>query len=102
MAKATHRIVGGDESDVHDEPHVAGRRITVLRIAALVEAGEMEPEDVAEQFELPLADVYRALTYYHDHPEEMAAVKRQRERREERALEGGAVTLGEVLDDSAE
>jgi hypothetical protein len=26
-----------------------------------------------------VADVYRALTYYHDHPEEMRAVERQRE-----------------------
>lgn len=102
MAKATHHIVPGDESDIHDEPHVAGRRVTVLRIAALVEEGVMDPEEVAEQFELPLADVYRALTYYHDHPEEMAAVRQQRRRAEQRARERGARTLDEIVDEHTE
>jgi hypothetical protein len=30
--------------------------------------------------DLDVADVYRALTYYHDHPDEMRAVERERER----------------------
>lgn len=102
MAEATHRIVDGDESDVHDEPHLAGRRITVLRIASLVEEGEMDPDEVADQFELPIADVYRALTYYHDHPEVMDAAERKRERRERQARERGAPTIDELVDEHTE
>ena len=32
----------------------------------------MEPETVAVEFDLELADVYRALTYYYDNIDEMA------------------------------
>jgi hypothetical protein len=30
MAQATGRIVSGDVSEIHDEPHLEGRRVTVL------------------------------------------------------------------------
>jgi len=36
-------------------------------------------EDGADRHDIDVADVYRAFTYYHDHPEEMRAVERQRE-----------------------
>lgn len=80
MATTTSRIVPGEDSDIHDEPHLAGRRITVQAIHAQVHERGLEPEAVAERYELDLADVYRALTYYYDHPAEMAAVERRRER----------------------
>lgn len=38
----------------------------------------MEPRTVADRHDLDLADVYQALAYYHDNPEEMAVVERQR------------------------
>jgi uncharacterized protein (DUF433 family) len=65
--------------ELHDEPHIEGRRITVLFIQSRVEGRGLEPQTVADRHELDVADVYRALTYYHDHPEEMRAVERQRE-----------------------
>ncbi len=61
-----------------DEPHVEGRRVSVLNIQGQVEENGTDPETVAEQFEIDVADVYHALAYYHDHPEEMAAVERAR------------------------
>lgn len=56
----------------------------------------MEPETVADRHNLPLADVYRALTYYHDHPEEMERVERKRQEAIEEARERGVPTLGEI------
>lgn len=99
MAQATGRIVPGDESDVHDEPHLEGRRITVRGVVAAVEDRGLEPETVAEEYALPIADVYRALTYYYDHPEEMEAVERRRDEREASARKRGAKTLGEIRDE---
>jgi uncharacterized protein (DUF433 family) len=96
MAQATGRIVPGDDSEIHDEPHVEGRRVTVRAIVDRVEDAGLDPETVADQYDLALADVYRALTYYYDHPDEMAAVERRRRERERAAREEGAKSLDEI------
>ncbi|MFB6142395.1 MAG: DUF433 domain-containing protein [Halorientalis sp.] len=75
MSQTARRIV----REVHDEPHLEGRRITVRFVRAQVEDRGLDPRTVADRHDLDVADVYRALTYYHDHPEEMRAVERQRE-----------------------
>jgi uncharacterized protein (DUF433 family) len=75
MSQVTRRVV----RELHDEPHLEGRRITVQFIKAQVEDRGLEPRTVADRYDIDVADVYRALTYYHDHPEEMRAVERQRE-----------------------
>jgi uncharacterized protein (DUF433 family) len=72
------RIVAGDESDVHDEPHIDGRRLTVRFIRDRVEARGLDPGTVALRHGLDVADVYQALAYYHDHTEEMAEAERRR------------------------
>jgi hypothetical protein len=41
----------------------------------------MDPETVATEFDLHLADVYRALTYYYDNVEEMSEWRTRREQR---------------------
>lgn len=69
---------GRIERDLMDEPHIAGRRISVLQIYDLVHGRGDKPEAVAETFDLDLADVYHALAYYHDHLDEMAAVREER------------------------
>ena len=74
MSQVTQRIVG----ELHDEPHLEDRRITVQFIKVQVEDRGLEPRTVADRHDIDVADVYRALTYYHDHPEEMRAVERQR------------------------
>jgi uncharacterized protein (DUF433 family) len=75
MSQVTRRIV----QELHDEPHLEGRRITVQFVKTQVEDRGLEPRTVADRHDIDMADVYRALTYYHDHPEEMRAVERERE-----------------------
>jgi uncharacterized protein (DUF433 family) len=79
MAEQTHRIVAADESEIHDEPHIAGSRITVRLIHERVEEAGLTPESVADRHNLDLSDVYHALAYYHDHPAEMRRIERERE-----------------------
>lgn len=75
MSQMTRRIV----RELHDEPHLEGRRITVQFVKTQVEDRGLEPRTVADRHDIDVADVYRALTYYHDHPDEMRTVERQRE-----------------------
>ncbi|WP_235063439.1 DUF433 domain-containing protein [Candidatus Halobonum tyrrellensis] len=70
--------------DLMGEPHVAGRRIPVRQLRALVEEGGEDAETVADRFDLDIANVYHALAYYHDHPREMHEVEREREESRER------------------
>lgn len=73
MSQTARRIV----QEVHDEPHLEGRRLTVRFLKEQVEDRGLSPRTVADRHDLDVADVYRALTYYHDHPEEMRAVERR-------------------------
>jgi len=73
-----------------DEPHVSDHRISVRRIHALVERNGRNPSHVADSLGLDVADVYRALTYYHDNPREMYDIELRRERRIEQSREEGA------------
>jgi uncharacterized protein (DUF433 family) len=67
------------DDDLLAEPHIAGRRISVRQVYALVEDRGVDPESVADRFDLDVADVYHALAYYHDHPREMNAIETDRE-----------------------
>ncbi len=60
-------------------PRIEGRRIGVHHIAKQVlDAGE-SPEQVAANYDLDIADVYRALVYYYDHPDEMRQIQMERQ-----------------------
>jgi uncharacterized protein (DUF433 family) len=61
MAVTKHRIVSGEESEIHDEPHIEGSRVTVLHVHERVEERGLRPETVADRLNLDLADVYEAL-----------------------------------------
>lgn len=78
MAVTKSKIVSAEESDIHDEPHIEGSRVTVQHIHARVEGRGLRPETVADRLNLDVADVYEALAYYHRHPEEMREVERRR------------------------
>jgi len=80
MAVTKHRIVSGEESDIHDEPHIEGSRVTVLHVHERVEGRGLRPETVADRLNLDIADVYEALAYYHRNLAEMRAVEDHRER----------------------
>jgi uncharacterized protein (DUF433 family) len=65
--------------DLMGEPHIAGHRVSVRQVYALVEGRGVDPETVADRYDLDVADVYHALAYYHDHPGEMIDVESERE-----------------------
>jgi uncharacterized protein (DUF433 family) len=63
------------------QPRIAGRRISVLQIVEWIHEEGMDPEEVAAEFTLDMADIYRALAYYYDNIEEMSELRDRRERR---------------------
>lgn len=74
-------------TELMGEPHIAGRRVSVLQIHDWVEGSGLSPQKVADRFNLDVAEVYAALTYYHDNPAEMKALREDRERAIETARE---------------
>lgn len=56
-------VVSGNESEIHGEPHIQARRITVSHTHALVEERGLDAQTVADQFDLTASDVYHALAY---------------------------------------
>lgn len=75
---------------LHGEPRMEGRRVSVRRLRALVEERGFPVEEVAAMHDLDMADVYAALTCYHEHREEMAELEQQREALVQQSLaEGG-------------
>ncbi|EMA54518.1 DUF433 domain-containing protein [Halococcus salifodinae] len=67
MAQQTARIVKGEDV-MGGEPRIEGRRISVRQVAGWVEKGDLSAKTVADRYDLDIADVYRALTYYHENP----------------------------------
>lgn len=92
MATQRYRIVSGGESEIHDEPHIEGSRITVYDIRVRVEERGLSPTRIAERYNLDVADVYEALAYYHNNPEEMRAVESRHEDAAKLAKERSTVT----------
>ena len=88
MSQRSARIV----QEVHDEPHIEGSRITVRHVYERVHGRGLRPETVAERYNLDIADVYHALAYYHEHPEEMREVERRRDEAIESAREKTTIT----------
>ena len=65
----TDDVLGG-------EPRIEGTRVSVLDIYELVVGGET-PVEVADQVDSSLAEVYTALAYYYDNPEEMRRLEQE-------------------------
>jgi len=60
-------------------PRIEGRRIGVHHVAKrVIDAGD-SPEQVAADYDLDIADIYRALVYYYDHAEEMRRVQAEQQ-----------------------
>ena len=88
MSQQSARIV----QEVHDEPHIEGSRITVRHVYERVHGRGLRPETVAERYNLDIADVYHALAYYHEHPEEMREIERRRDEAIKSAREKTTIT----------
>jgi len=65
-------VLGGD-------PRIDRTRVGVLYVCELAVEGGNPPADVADQLALSLGDVYSALAYYHEHPDEIREVRRAHE-----------------------
>jgi uncharacterized protein (DUF433 family) len=92
MATQEYRIVSGEASEIHNEPHIEGSRVTVRDVYVRVEQRGLSPERVAERYNLDIADVYEALAYYHNNPEEMQQVEKRHERAGEDAKHRSSLT----------
>lgn len=58
------------------EPRIDGTRIGVRHIAVRVIEHGQAPDHVADQFDVPLEDVYEALAYYYDHLDEIHEIEK--------------------------
>jgi uncharacterized protein (DUF433 family) len=87
-------VASGDESEIHDEPHIRDRRVTVSHIHALVKGRGLNAQTVADRFDLTASDIYHSLAYYHDHPEEMRAVEERRRELHEAAKDDSSIVTG--------
>ena len=64
---STPGVLGG-------KPRIAGHRIRVMDIVVWHEKRGLSPDEILDLYPgLTLADVYAALTYYFDHPDEIEA-----------------------------
>lgn len=66
----TPGVLGGD-------PHIAGHRIGVHDIADLHVHLNVPVEEIARGYDLTLAEIYAALSYYYDHRDEIEAIIRE-------------------------
>ncbi|MBW4550425.1 MAG: DUF433 domain-containing protein [Aphanocapsa sp. GSE-SYN-MK-11-07L] len=53
------------------KPRLTGRRITVADLAAWYLKLGYSPEEIASTYDLPLAAVYAAISFYYDHRDEI-------------------------------
>lgn len=68
-----------DETVLGGEPRIDGTRIGVRHVATRVIDGGQPPAHVADQLDLPLTDVYEALSYYYGHIHEMREIEQANE-----------------------
>ncbi|MFP8958320.1 DUF433 domain-containing protein [Natrialbaceae archaeon A-CW3] len=66
-----------DEDILGGEPRIEGTRIGIRHIAGKVVSGGQTPAYVADQYDISLASVYEALSYYYANIEEMRAFEQE-------------------------
>ncbi len=71
------RIVQTDDV-LGGEPRIEETRVGVLDVYELVIEGGYSPADVADQLGRSLGEIYTALAYYHEHPEQMRSLRETR------------------------
>ncbi|MBI4182101.1 MAG: DUF433 domain-containing protein [Candidatus Aenigmarchaeota archaeon] len=78
LLESTSRIVK-DQSVCGGSPRIEGTRIRVMDVVEKYEFLEYSPNEVAEAFAISLAQVFSALAYYYEHPEEIKEEMRAHE-----------------------
>jgi uncharacterized protein (DUF433 family) len=59
--------IARDEAIRSGKPHITGTRVTVADIVIMHRYLRQSLEEIAGKYNLPLAAVYAAMTYYYDH-----------------------------------
>lgn len=103
MAQAASRIVK-TPGVIGGKPRIDGTRLSVYYVREQVEGREIDPQTFAAEHDLDVADVYRALTYYYDHPDEMEAIRSRRdqlldEAKDDPRIATGPDDLGEPMEE---
>ena len=80
-------------------PKIAGKRFTVQHVYVLHERLRMTPEEIANEHELTLAEVFAALTYAFDHRAEIEQALREEEAFVEEFKKNNPSRLKEILDE---
>lgn len=75
------------------KPRIKGARISVVDVVELLEAGYTTPE-VARQLDISNAGVQAARRYWREHPEEISALRDQREERYQQLLKQSRAPSG--------
>jgi uncharacterized protein (DUF433 family) len=78
MEQEIRRIVRDDDV-LGGKPRIDGTRLGVLFVKERVEDGGLEPRALSDRYDIDIADVYRALAYYHDNPGEMREIEKKRQ-----------------------
>mgnify|MGYP000297070879 CR=1 FL=1 len=64
---------------IDGKPRVKGTRLGVHFLATQVVGDDCSASDVSTRYDIPVAAVEAAVEYYHNHPELMDSIERQRE-----------------------
>jgi len=94
MSTQSGAAIVKDQDVLGGKPRIEGTRIGVYFVRERVEGRGLDPQTVADRHDLDVADVYAALAYFHNHPDEMAAIEREREELLEGARDDPDVATG--------
>lgn len=93
MAQAAARIVKTPEV-IGGKPRIDGTRLSVYYVREQIEGRGIDPQTLAAEHDLDVADVYHALAYFHDHPDEMEEIRIRRDRLVEGARNDPRIATG--------
>ena len=71
MQQVLDRHITIDRDICHGRPHLVGRRIRVQDIAIWHERMGLSADEIGADYDLSLAEIYAALSYYFDHKAEI-------------------------------
>jgi len=95
MTLGINHIVS-DADTCFGKPRIAGTRFAVKDVVAYHYFQKMSVEEIASDWNLPIAAVYAALAYYHDHKKEIDQVF-EKEDALIRDLKSGKLSLQEAF-----
>lgn len=73
-------LIAANPAVRNGRPYIAGTTITVADVATAKVFWMMDPDSIADYFEISLPQVYAALAYYYDHKDAIDASIQERRR----------------------